>query len=172
MKIERVFAFPNANTFQIKPIRKLIYEEMKGEITIDPFANEAKMAKITNDLDPQYDTDYHLEALDFLKLFETESIDAVLYDPPYSPRQISEHYKSLGMDVNMETTQASYWSVLEKEMGRIVKPGGIVITCRWNSKGVGKKYGFKIKRILLVNHEDYRNDTIVVVDKKVQSRLW
>jgi len=171
MIVERVFAFPNKNTFQIEPIRKLIYEELVDGIVIDPFANEAKIASITNDLDPQYDTDYNLDALEFLKLFDEESVDMVLFDPPYSPRQVSEHYKRLGYTVNMETTQASYWSKLENEIARIVKPGGKVITCRWNSKGIGKRRGFKIKRVLLVNHGDYRNDTLVVVDTKVQSRL-
>ena len=87
---------PNKNTFEIKPIKELINKYAKGlEIIIDPFANKNKIATITNDLDPQYDTDYHLDAIDFLKLFDDKSVDMVLYDPPYSPRQVSECYKSL-----------------------------------------------------------------------------
>jgi len=171
MIIERAFAFPNKLTFQIKSIRKLIYEELIAGVVIDPFANNSKIASITNDLDPECDTDYHLDALDFLKTFQRDTVDMVLYDPPYSPRQVSEHYKRLGKTVNMETTQASYWSKLETEISRIVRAGGKAITCRWNSKGVGKRHGFKITRILLVNHGDFRNDTIVVVEKKVQSSL-
>lgn len=31
-----------------------------------------------------------------------------------------------------------------------MKKGGIVITCSWNSGGVGRKYGFEIQEILLV----------------------
>lgn len=63
---------------------------------IDPFANNCKIASITNDLDPRYDTDYHLDAFDFLALFGDSSVDMVLYDPPYSPRQISDCYRKLG----------------------------------------------------------------------------
>lgn len=44
--------------------------------------------------------------------------------------------------------------------------GGIVITCGWNSGGIGKKYGFEIEEILLVAHGGWHNDTIVVVDRK------
>lgn len=66
-----------------------------GEVIIDPFANNNKLATITNDLDCQYDTNYHLDAYDFLKMFEDNSIDTVLYDPPYSPRQVSECYKKI-----------------------------------------------------------------------------
>ena len=93
---------PNKNTFDIKPIRELIDKYIKDkELIIDPFANKNKIATITNDLDPQYNTDYNLDALDFLKLFYDISVDMVLYDPPYSPRQISECYKQLNKAVNM-----------------------------------------------------------------------
>lgn len=57
---------PNSNTFEIKPIKELIDKYTYG-LVIDPFANKNKLANITNDLDEQYDTDYHMDALDFLK---------------------------------------------------------------------------------------------------------
>ena len=123
------------------------------------------------DLDKQYDTDYNLDALEFLKTFEDESIRGVLFDPPYTPRQLSECYKKLGRSVTFQDTDASYWSNLKKELSRIVKPGGIVISFGWNSGGVGKVNGFKITRIRLVPHGGVHNDTICVIDKKVQSKL-
>lgn len=102
---------PNKNTFNIKPINELINRYLKEDLlVVDPFANANKLATVTNDLDPQYDTDYHLDALDFLKQLKANSVDLVLYDPPYSPRQVSESYKLLDMSVNMATTQSSYWS--------------------------------------------------------------
>lgn len=107
MIINRSWAMPNKNTFSIKPIFELIMKYKHGFI-IDPFANSNKIATCTNDLDIQYDTDYHLDVLDFLKIFDTNSVDTVLYDPPYSPRQVSECYKALNKSVNMQTTQASY----------------------------------------------------------------
>lgn len=85
-----------------------------------------------------------------------------------SPRQVSECYKELGQTVNMQTTQASYWSKHKEQIGKIVKKGGYVITCSWNSGGIGKKYGFEIVEILLVPHGGWHNDTIVVVEKKVK----
>ena len=165
IKITRAWHMPNKNTFNIKPIRKIIHKYIRGK-SIDPFANISKFATITNDLDTQYDTDYHLDATDFLRLFDNNSIDTVLYDPPYSPRQISESYKKLGMSVNMETTQASYWRKHKEEIQRITKRGGICISCGWNSGGIGKKYGFEIIEILLVAHGGAHNDTIVTVEKK------
>lgn len=174
MKFSRQWAMPNSKTFQIPPIRSLIakYKQAcsgygREVIIIDPFANDSKEANITNDLDAQFDTTYHLDALDFLKKFSDSSVDMILYDPPYSPRQVSECYKKLGRTVDMQTTQCSYWGNQKTEMARIVKKGGFVISCGWNSGGVGKKNGFEIEEILLVPHGGNHNDTIVVVDRKI-----
>lgn len=167
MQINRKWCMPNKNTFDIKPIKKVIDKYMVEGVIIDPFANKNKIATITNDLDEQYNTDYHMDATDFLKMFKDNSVDMVLYDPPYSPRQVSECYKNLGKTVNMQTTQASYWSNQKREIGRILKPNGIVITCGWNSGGIGKKYGMEIQEILLVPHGGWHNDTIVTVEKKI-----
>ena len=167
MEINRVWSMPSGNTFSIQAIGDLI-NKYKSGVIIDPFANSNKFATITNDLDPQYDTTYHMDALDFLKMLDTESVDTVLWDPPFSPRQITDCYKKLGKSVNWETTQASYWSKQKEEISRIVKKDGYVITCGWNSGGVGKKYGFEIQEILLVAHGGWHNDTIVVVDKKIK----
>jgi len=56
-----------------------------------------------------------MEALDFLKMYGDDSVDGVLFDPPYSPRQISEIYKSVGREVNMQTTQSSFWGNLKNK---------------------------------------------------------
>ena len=142
--IQRQWAMPNKNTFDIKPIKELIQSELTNGIWIDP-----------------------MDALDFLKTFQNESVDGVLYDPPYSPRQVTECYQGVGMNVTSETTRASFWGNQKKEISRIVKPGGKVITFGWNSGGIGRKYGFEITRILLVPHGGWHNDTICTVEVKV-----
>lgn len=158
---------PNKNTFDIKPVKELIQSELTDGTWIDPFANQNKLATITNDLNPAYDTNYHMDALDFLKTFQNESVDGVLYDPPYSPRQVTECYQGVGMNVTSETTRASFWGNQKKEISRIVKPGGKVITFGWNSGGIGRKYGFEITRILMVPHGGWHNDTICTVEVKI-----
>lgn len=163
----RVWEMPNSNTFEIECIANLIHKYLSPELySIDPFANKNRLATVTNDLDPEHKTDYCLDALDFLKIFENQSVDLVLYDPPYSPRQVSECYKKLGKTVNVQTTQSSFWGNLKKEVARVVKPGGIVISFGWNSNGIGKTKGFEIVEILIVSHGGNHNDTICTVERK------
>lgn len=171
MRITREWCMPNSKTFTMKPVRRLIdkYISMFDEtkVILDPFANENKLGTVTNDLDPDYDTDFHLEATDFLSLFDEQSVDIVLYDPPYSPRQLSECYKKLGKSVTTQDTQAAYWSKQKNCIGQIIKKGGYVISFGWNSGGMGKRNGFEIAEILLIAHGGMHNDTICVVDRKL-----
>lgn len=159
---------PNKNTFDIKCIRNLINKYFdKNQISIDPFANTNRVAKICNDLDPSMNCAYNLDALDFLKTFGNNSVDFILYDPPYSPRQVSECYKKLGKTVNMQTTQSSFWGNLKKEISRVIKKDGTVISFGWNTNGIGKTKGFEIVEILIVAHGGNHNDTICTVEIKL-----
>lgn len=174
MKINREWCMPNSKTFKIKPIKELIKRYInEDDIVIDPFANEHSIKNeiickkyISNDLDESYDTDYHLEAQDFMKKFENNSIDVILFDPPYSGRQVSECYKKLGKTITMSDTNSGYFTKFKKEISRLLKPNGICISCGWNTNGIGKKYGFEIIEILDVAHGSMHNDTLVTVERK------
>lgn len=173
IKFERKWAMPSKNTFKIKPIKELLneeltllYKEVKEPIILDPFANEGKLGTITNDLNPKYDTDFHLDALTFLKQFADNSVDCVLYDPPYSVTQVKQVYDSIGEAITNEC-RSDYWRDVKREIARVLKVGGKVISCSWNSGGIGKTLGMEIERILLVPHGGIHNDTIVVVGRKV-----
>lgn len=167
MFLNRVWAMPNSNTFDIKPIRDVVLKYIKRNTeSIDPFANVSKIAKFRNDINPEYGTEYCMDALDFMKIFKEDSVDVALYDPPYSLRQVSECYKNHGYEVTMETTQSSWRSKHMDELARIVKPQGYVLSFGWNTNGVGKTRGFEIVEILLVAHGGSHNDTIVTVEQK------
>ena len=167
--VNKAWAMPNKHTFDIKPIGKLIesYRPPKGSVSVDPFANKNRIANICNDLDPEYGCDHQMDALDFLKKLRTDGTDFLLFDPPYSPRQVSECYKALGQTVNMQTTQSSFWGNLKKEISRVVISGGTVISFGWNSGGIGKSLGFEQVEILIVAHGGWHNDTIATVERKV-----
>ena len=176
MIINRSWAMPNKNTFSIKPINKLIKKYLDiSDIIIDPFAGDTpflhcdrKYTYYANDLDREKQGQFSMDALEYLKGFIDNFADLILFDSPYSPRQVSECYKKMDKTVNMQTTQSSFWGNLKKEITRVVKPGGYVITCGWNSGGIGKTNGFEIVEILLVAHGGWHNDTIVTVERRIK----
>jgi len=164
--MNRIWAMPNKLTFTIKPIKELLHRYLNG-VVIDPFANESKLGTITNDLNPAMNTDYHLDALAFLKLMESNSADVVLYDPPYSITQAAQCYNEFGKDkLEQSVANMGYWANCKNEVARILKPNGICIICGWSSNGIGLNRGFEMLEILLVPHGGSKNDTIVTVERK------
>jgi spermidine/putrescine-binding protein len=165
---------PNKNTFSIKPIDVLIKKYVVSGNWLDPYANNNNLKNnipnaniITNDLNPDCDTMYHLKAIDFLRKCKDNWADGVLYDPPFSVRQVSECYKQFGYEVTQEDTRSDFYTKDKKEVARIVKQGGIVMSFGWNTIGIGKTNGFEIIEILLVCHGGIHNDTICTVERKL-----
>ncbi len=180
IEIERKWAMPNKDTFMIKPIKgfvieclriKTTFEPFLGK-TIDPFVGSDCIEKyfsdfISNDLNPNIKANCHKDALVFLKQFPSEYANCVLFDPPYSNRQISKAYKGVGLDTqNGELTRSSYYSNLKNEVSRITKPNGKVLCFGWNSQGIGITRGFRLRKILLVVHGGAHNDTICTFEVK------
>lgn len=171
MIIRRKWCMPNKETFSMIPASELIstYVNVENNRWVDPFARNSTIAYYTNDINPHTSAKSHMDALEFLKTFETGSIDGVLFDPPYSLRQIKECYDGMGKSLTQEETQYFYSNV-KKEICRILKEGGICISFGWNSGGVSsKEYKMEILEILLMAHGGVHNDTIATVQRKLIS---
>lgn len=140
VKCTRVFAMPNRWTFALKPVASLLDYWLEGRtIIVDPFAGQASRGTFTNDLNPDSPATHHMDAREFLRMLLIQKVqaDAVLLDPPYSPRQISECYKGIGRKVTATDTQnaALYRDCVDK-MTRLLKPGGVAIRCGWEQHGL------------------------------------
>jgi len=170
MKFSRVWAMPNADTFSIRPIREFVNRyEMVADISVDPFSRNAEIATYTNDLDPSTQAQHHMDAEDFLRHTAAQGIraDLVIFDPPYSPRQISECYKQVGREAGMAGTQnGALYKRVRDAIDPLLKPGGIVLSFGWNSNGMGKVRGYEMVEILLVAHGGGHNDTICLAERK------
>ena len=167
MQINRIWAMPSAETFMIKPIRELVDRYLGDGIWIDPFCRNSifkDRCSLTNDLNPKFAGTHNMDAIDFLKSLPANSADGILFDPPFSPRQVKEAYQGFGP---CDTTRRFY-SSRKAEAARVLKVGAIAIVCGWNSLGLGRKNGMEIEEILMVNHGD-QNDTIVTVCRKVRN---
>ena len=92
-------------------------------------------------------------------------MEVVLFDPPYSPRQLKECYDSIGE--TLHDTKSSVWKTWKDEIARITKTGGYVLSFGNNSMGIGKGNGFEMERIRLIPHGGNHYDTICTAERKV-----
>lgn len=166
VKVEWYFQPPNRWTFRIKKIKELIAEYLTSyEYWIDPFVGKSvfkKYCTLTNDLNPEMEADYHIDAHDFLKMFKDNEVDGILFDPPFTHTQITRKYQGYGYK------RIKCVTPLYNEYQRIVKPGGVVICFGYNSGGVPPKYGFMRERVVVICHGGCRNDSLVTVCRKVK----
>jgi len=154
---DRVWAMPNHRTFEIKPVKIMInaYTEnlkrfLNREIKIlEPFPYEATV-----------------DCFDYLDTIPDGSIDLGLIDPPYTKRQISEHYSKRGIKASSWQTSSGWTSRVRKECAKKIRPGGYSITFGYNSCGLGKVNGMNIKGGLMVAHGGDHYDLICTVEQK------
>lgn len=156
---------PNHNTCTIKPIRELVSKYYR-ELSVDPFARDCELCSITNDLNKNTRSKFHLKADVFLE--SLDEMGFVIFDPPYSLRQVKECYDSVGVGFTLKDTQnAIRWTVERDIIARKQKRGDVVLSLGWSSTCMGKERGYEIAEVLLVSHGSAHNDTICTVERKV-----
>lgn len=171
MKFSREWAMPNADTFSVKPIGAFVRRWLaESTFSIDPFARNVSLATVTNDLNPDTSAQYHLDAEEFVRMGigAAQKVDLVLFDPPYSPRQISECYQGIGREVTMKDTQSAVlYKRVRDAVDELLAPGAVVLSFGWSSNGMGKGRGYAIEELLLVAHGGAHNDTICIAERKL-----
>lgn len=168
--MRRVWAMPSADTFDIAPIGGLVrWYLSRSEVSVDPFARNKRWATYTNDLNPNTAAENHVDALEFLQslLDRGVVVDLAIFDPPYSPTQIKECYEGIGGRTYRAGEQN--WVKERDLICKLVSVGGFIISCGWNSQGVGVGRETVIEEMLIVAHGAAHNDTIVTVERKVVS---
>jgi len=161
------------DTFGCPPIRDFVMRYMDAaKVSVDPFARNSSLATYTNDLNPDTSAQYHMDAVEFMEMLAKQAIvaDLVLFDPPYSPRQMKECYDAIGFKPTTKDTQnARLYAECRKVIRKIVSPGAVVLTFGWNSAGMGS--GFEAEELLLVSHGSAHNDTICLAERMTQQQI-
>lgn len=170
----RAFSMPNADTFSMPPVEAFVRRYLAAsKASVDPFARNKRWATVTNDLAPDTAAEYHMDAEAFLQEMARQgrTFDLALFDPPYSPRQISECYKGIGREVGMKETQnAALYRRVREALTPVLTPDATVLSFGWNSNGMGKGRGWEIVETLLVAHGGGHNDTICIAERRVVRR--
>lgn len=164
----RSFAMPSRHTFSIPPIADFIRRYRKGE-SVDPFSGNSQLATYRNDLSLDSAAQWHMDAEEFcLSMYQAGTMVSLgLFDPPYSPRQISECYRGVGREVGMAGTQnGALYKRVRDALDRLIFPGGFVLSFGWNSQGMGIGRGYELLEVLLVAHGGAHNDTICIAERK------
>lgn len=166
---------PSHDTFSVKPIGEFVRRYLeKAHISVDPFARNKQWATHTNDLNPATSAQHHMDAEAFLRMLASDGVkaDLVIFDPPYSPRQISECYKSIGLEVGMKETQSALlYQRVRDAIATVCTDDAIVLSFGWNTVGMGKRHGFEQIEIMLCCHGGAHNDTICVAEKKTTRKI-
>lgn len=116
-------------TFQTKKIREELLPHLRGRV-LNPFAGVTRLddykrgiTEVRNDLNPDRDADYHLDAADLGSVFAPKSFDVAVLDPPFSQSQADEHYESM---------HARDMGEVRREIASLVKPGGTIVEFGFN----------------------------------------
>ena len=161
---------PNAETFSVKPIGEFVQRFLAdAKVSIDPFARNRDWTTYTNDINPATTAQSHHDAEVFLVDLAGRGViaDLVLFDPPYSPRQVAEHYKAAGLVVTREDTQnGRLYRRVRDAVDRVIRPGGVVLSFGWQSIGMGSERGYELFEAMLVTHGGGHNDTICIAERK------
>jgi hypothetical protein len=170
----RQWAMPSPDTFSVKPIGAFVRRYLaSSRSSVDLFARDNRWATATNDLNPHTAAEYHLDAEDFCREMARlgRVFDLAIFDPPYSPRQISECYKGMGLGVGAKETQnAALYKRVRDALLPILTADATVLSFGWNSAGMGSSRGFHITEIILVAHGGAHNDTICLAERRTTSR--
>jgi len=143
-----------------------LFDHYKFGVTVDPFARDCTLCDVTNDLNPSTKATHHLYALDFLE--KQQIMNFVLYDPPYSLRQVKECYDRFGEGFShKDSTNAIRWTMERDVIAQKQSTGDIVMSLGWTTTCMGMRRNYKILHILIVSHGSAHNDTLCTVEIKL-----
>lgn len=189
MKHEFIRTHITATPFDNPHVKRIIGREMEHQNKInerridicDPFARESWTTKnpqgvntITNDLNEEMPTDYHLEANDFCEIMQDGDMefDLILWDPPYNLSQLKRQYDGIGKKLELWQTLNPFGRAKDAIVS-CLRPGGSIISFGFGSRGFGEVRG--VSKVAIFNLEpsgtEYRYNIQVVVERKLQHQL-
>ena len=147
-------------TFKNRRVREWVEENCEG-LVLNLFAGKYKLNvdEVRNDIRQDMPCDYHMDALEFVKLWAEDhdtKFNTVILDPPYAYRKSMEMY---------EGAVSSPFNQVKNHIKDILNPNGIVITFGYHSNVMGKTRGYKQEHILLLSHGGAIHDTIAVIER-------
>ena len=156
---------PTRWTFEPRAVRAFVEENLDGRV-LNLFAGRTKLRHdgrvVRNDLDTDRDADYHLDALELVTSQPEQTFDTVVLDPPYNVRKAREKYNG---------EYQGKLTAIKDQLVRVVRPGGRVLSFGYDTTGMSRSRRFYKKRVAVFCHNGDHNDTLCVVDERVDDSL-
>ena len=189
MILQHYYTQINSEPFSNNHVRKIIDRHIRrcfsdcvpdDIIMIDPFARNSFTTRehycITNDLNEEMPTGFHLEANDFLEVMLDKlgpgSVDLIVFDPPYTLRQLRDLYENIGADLEIWQVQ-NMWGRAKDAAAKLLRTNGFFISLGYHTHGLGRYRGFQKEEIHIMEsfHSPDAYDILVTVERKIQSNL-
>jgi len=156
---------PNRWTFSSDKIRGEVESALEGRV-LNACAGKTKLQHqdeiIRNDLNPDRDADYHVDVCDISDKIGADSVDTVVYDPPFSTEQAGSSYD--GVNVAHEG-QAM------REIDTVLRPGGRVIKFGFSTTTMPGELDYTRELVVIFNTLGRMNDWLMTVDKRQNHSL-
>jgi hypothetical protein len=156
--IERVFEMPSKWTFTQPKTRAWVEERLEGDV-LNLFGGFTRFpGAVHNEINPDLSADIRLDACN-LELWQDYGgkFDTVIMDPPFSFNQAVVTY---GIKKAQQITHA------RDVILHVLRPRGRVLSCGYNSTGMGETRGFEKEGLLIVNHGGSHNDMMVLCERR------
>jgi len=151
---------PRKYTFEMPKLKTWTESYCKGKV-LNLFAGKTYLNadEYRVDLSNEFNPDYCGDAFEFITNTELK-FDTIIFDPPYNLRKSREKYN--GNYIGSLTK-------IKNELIKILNPGGKILSYGYDSVGMSKSRGFKKIAICLVCHSGDHNDTICLVEEKIEN---
>lgn len=149
---------PKRYTFEQPKLKEWVEKWSKGRV-LNLFAGKTKLNvdEFRIDIDNEMLADYYGDAFEFISKTDMK-FDTIIFDPPYNIRKAREKYK--GRYIGKATK-------IKNHIQRILNPNARFISFGYDTVGMSKSRGFEKIAICLVCHNGDHNDTICLVEDKM-----
>lgn len=152
-------------TFECDQVRRVVEKALTGRV-LNACAGKTKLRHsdevVRNDINPDRDADHHVDVGEIDGLFDPDTFDTVVFDPPFDQSQADEHYESM---------HARDLVPARKKLIELVRPGGRFVELGWNLQAANEQRGWSREELHIFDRGPTLQPVFLTVDRNYQRRL-
>lgn len=157
MQLELINTNLRRYTFQSLKIKKWVEDNSFGKV-LNLFAGKTKLDlnETRNDIDGDMPSEYHQDAVDFVKGWSGHKFNTIILDPPYAYRKAMEMYNG---------NYTSRFRLLADLIPNILETNGKVISFGYHSTFLSKKRNATLTKLCVFAHGGAQHCTIGIIEQ-------